>query len=58
MGLPVRRFQITTVSRWLVMPMAFTDPAFTFALRSADLHTPSTPFQISSGSCSTQPDFG
>ena len=49
---------MTTVSRWLVMPMAAMSAGFIPALRIAARAVATTLFQISSASCSTQPDFG
>jgi hypothetical protein len=55
---PVARSQITVVSRWLVIPIAAICEDFAPALRIADRITDSALAQISSGSCSTQPDAG
>src|SRR4051794_28001808 len=49
---------MTVVSRWLVMPMAAMSAAERLALRIASCATASWVVQISSGSCSTQPDWG
>ncbi|MNT90064.1 hypothetical protein D3C72_2308980 [compost metagenome] len=57
-GLPVSRSQTTTVSRWLVMPMPAMSAAEIPAFLIASLTVKTTVSQISSGSCSTQPDFG
>ena len=57
-GLPVALSQTTTVSRWLVMPIAAMSFAVSLALRSAERTVETTLFQISSGSCSTQPESG
>ena len=57
-GWPVLRSQISTVSRWLVMPMAAMEaaviPAFSMAARAVA----ATVDQRSAGSCSTQPGWG
>jgi hypothetical protein len=39
-GCPVVRSQTTVVSRWLVIPMAATSAALTFAFVSASAATP------------------
>ena len=57
-GLPVALSQMTTVSRWLVMPIAAMSAAVRPAFFSAALQVATTLAQISSGSCSTQPDAG
>jgi hypothetical protein len=57
-GLPLSRSQTTTVSRWLVMPIAARSEALIPALLMRFLDVQTTVAQISSGSCSTQPDFG
>ncbi len=57
-GRPLARSQTTTVSRWLVMPIAATSRAATPARASASAATPIWVAQISSGSCSTQPGRG
>jgi hypothetical protein len=56
MGLPVRLSQRTTVSRWLVMPMAAMRAAG--ALFRALRMTSWVLFQMREASCSTQPGFG
>ena len=55
-GRPVRRSQATTVSRWLVMPMAATGSSQ--AAPRPRAASPATASQISSASCSTQPGRG
>jgi len=50
-GLPVSRSQTTTVSRWLVMPMAATSAAAMPALAIASRAVATVVDQISSGSC-------
>jgi hypothetical protein len=57
-GVPVARSQTMAVSRWLVMPMAATSRAVTPALSSACRTVATTERQMSSGSCSTQPEAG
>ena len=58
-GLPVALSQTTTVSRWLVMPMAAMSAALSLAAFSASRQVADHAVaQISSGSCSTQPDAG
>jgi hypothetical protein len=52
----VWRFQATTVSRWLVMPMAATLSAPTWPITSSIVVF--TTSQISRASCSTQPGSG
>jgi hypothetical protein len=56
--LPVRRFQTTVVSRWLVMPMAAISVAAAPAPESASCAVANWLLQISIGSCSTQPGRG
>ena len=56
-GLPVRRFQATTVSRWLAMPIAATESLPTCADDIVERRQRATA-QISSASCSTQPGCG
>ena len=58
MGWPVRRSQMTQVSRWLVMPMAAMSPAASLAAASACRAVSTVVRQMSSGSCSTQPEAG
>src|SRR3954447_26275148 len=55
-GFPVRRFQATTVSRWLVLPIAATTPPPASVPTSVNVAC--TTAQISSASCSTQPGRG
>ena len=55
-GRPVARSQATTVSRWLVIPMAATEPAPTWSTTSCSVARAAS--QISSASCSTQPGRG
>src|SRR3954453_7185487 len=55
-GFPVRRFQATTVPRWLVMPIAATTSRPTSVVTSFNVAC--TTAQISSASCSTQPGRG
>ena len=57
-GSPLARSQATTVSRWFVMPIAFTLWRVTLAFESAWPMTSRVLFQISFGSCSTQPACG
>ncbi len=57
-GIPVARSQTTTVSRWLVMPMPATSAAVRPAFARASRTVATTPDQMSSGSCSTQPEAG
>ena len=57
-GLPVLRSHTTVVSRWLVMPMPASALASSFARASASRQTSTVADQISSASCSTQPDRG
>src|SRR5689334_15068421 len=57
-GSPVARFQITVVSRWLVMPIAAMSAAASPALAIASRAVASCELQISFGSCSTQPGCG
>ena len=52
------RSQTTIVSRWLVMPIAAISSAAMPAFASAPRAVSSVVRQISSGSCSTQPDAG
>jgi len=47
-----------TVSRWLVIPIAAMSLAVTLAFFSASRQVARVEFQISSGSCSTQPEAG
>ncbi len=55
-GSPVVRSQATTVSRWLVMPIAATCSAPTLSTTSSSVVI--TAVQISAASCSTQPGWG
>ncbi len=57
-GIPVRRSQMTVVSRWFAMPIAAIWFACTPALASACGAMCSRLRQISMASCSTQPGFG
>ena len=57
-GSSVRRFHSTSVSRWLVMPIAATSRALAPAALSASRALCWTAAQISLGSCSTQPGRG
>ena len=52
---PLARSHNTAVSRWFVIPMAAMGP---FAAAIASRQVATTPAQISSGSCSTQPGCG
>src|SRR5882724_11079856 len=58
MAWPVRRSHTTVVSRWLVMPMAAMSFAVRPAFFSASRQVAMVEVQMSSGSCSTQPDAG
>ena len=55
-GVPVVRSHATTVSRWLVIPMAATDSAPTCSTTSRSVERAAS--QISVASCSTQPGRG
>ena len=57
-GFPVDRSQRTTVSRWFVMPMAAIWSPSICAASMTPFAASNCVFQISSGSCSTQPGFG
>ena len=57
-ALPVARSQTTVVSRWLVIPIAAMSLAFRPAFSSASRQTVTVEVQMSSGSCSTQPEAG
>ena len=57
-GVPVCRSQMTVVSRWFAMPSATMFSGPSPALRSAAGTMRVTLRQISSASCSTQPDRG
>lgn len=57
-GSPVARSQTTTVSRWLVTPMAAMSSAPHSVWASTCLATVTWVFQMSSGLCSTQPGRG
>ena len=57
-GSPVLRSHTTVVSRWLAMPMARTCCGSTWLSCSTLRATVSWVFQISLGSCSTQPGWG
>ena len=57
-GRPVARSQTSVVSRWLVMPIAAMSAAATPARSIAPRQVAATVDQMSSGSCSTQPDCG
>ena len=54
-GRPVRLFQTTVVSRWLVMPRADRSDGCRLRRGRADPMTVWVRSQISSGLCSTQP---
>ena len=55
---PVLRSHSTTVSRWLVMPMAAISPARTPARSIASRQVAAVVDHRSEGSCSTQPERG
>ena len=55
-GFPVVRSHATTVSRWLVIPIAATDEAPTRSTTSRSVSRADS--QISAASCSTQPGRG
>ena len=55
---PVARSHTTVVSRWLVMPMAAMSFAVTLAFFIASRQQAMVEVQMSSGSCSTQPEAG
>ena len=55
---PVARSHTTVVSRWLVMPMAAMSFAVRPAFFSASRQVAMVEVQMSSGSCSTQPEAG
>ena len=55
---PVARSHTTVVSRWLVMPMAAMSLAVRPAFASASRQAIIVEVQMSSGSCSTQPEAG
>ena len=57
-ALPVARSHTTVVSRWLVMPIAAMSFAFRPAFSSASRQVITVEVQMSSGSCSTQPEAG
>lgn len=57
-GRPVRGSQTTVVSRWLVIPMASRSVPLRPPVRRAFCITELVRSQISTGSCSTQPDRG
>lgn len=57
-GSPVALSHSNVVSRWLVMPMAFTSAEVMPALVMALSTTSWTLVQISAASCSTHPGFG
>lgn len=57
-GSPVFLSQSSVVSRWLVMPIAFTSAAVIPALTTEPATTSWTFSQISVALCSTQPGFG
>ena len=57
-GFPDALSQITTVSRWLVMPMAATSVMGRAALRMTSRSTSTEVSKIASASCSTQPSAG
>jgi len=54
----VARSHTTVVSRWLVMPIAAISLGPTPAFLSASRQVAMVEVQISSGSCSTQPEAG
>ena len=54
-GTPVRRSQISTVSRWLVTPQATTSPGLAPAAASTSTTVPRCSCQSATGSSSTQP---
>ena len=55
---PVARSHTTVVSRWLVIPIAAMSFAAKFAFFKASRQTAIVEVQMSSGSCSTQPEAG
>ena len=55
---PVARSHTTVVSRWLVMPIAAMSFAARPALLNASRQVAMVEVQMSSGSCSTQPEAG
>src|SRR3954463_6016687 len=55
---PVARSHTTVVSRWLVMPIAAMSFAVTPAFCKASRQVEMVEVQMSSGSCSTQPEAG
>jgi hypothetical protein len=57
-GCPLARSQITAVSRWFVIPIAFTSRGLPFAFASASANTACTRSKISTASCSTRPGAG
>src|SRR5882757_6401516 len=57
-AVPVARSHTTVVSRWLVMPIAAMSLGPTPAFFSASRQVATVEVQMSSGSCSTQPDAG
>ena len=57
-AVPVARSHTTVVSRWLVMPIAAMSFAFSPACSSASRQVITVEVQMSSGSCSTQPEAG
>jgi hypothetical protein len=57
-GWLVARSHSTTVSRWLVMPIAHSSLARILAARNASAITFTVISQTSSASCSTQPGLG
>lgn len=58
MGSEVSRSQTIVVSRWLVMPMQAMSSPVRSALATASAATDDWVYQISDGSCSTQPGRG
>src|SRR5215213_3468641 len=54
----VSRFHTMVVSRWLVMPMVMTSLMVSPAFTMASAATLTCVYQISLGSCSTQPGLG
>ena len=57
-GRPVRRFQTSVVSRWLVRPSAARSEGRRFVAFSTVMMTALVRSQISTGLCSTQPGRG
>ncbi len=57
-GRPLDLSQTTTVSRWLVIPMAATSASSRPEVSTASRNTSTQAAKISSASCSTQPLAG